>query len=43
MKNYVEDNKKTSPAIPYQSLITNRLTETDTTKWVTKLYYPVFF
>lgn len=43
MRNYVQDNKKVSPAIPYQSLITNRLSETDTTKWVTKLYYPVFY
>jgi hypothetical protein len=31
-----------TPAIPYQSIITNRLTETDTTKWITKIYQPIF-
>jgi hypothetical protein len=40
--NYITDYKKTSPAIPFQSLVTNRLLETDTSKWITKLYYPVF-
>ena len=29
-----------SPAIPFESLITNRLEEPDTSKWVTKIYYP---
>jgi hypothetical protein len=32
----------TAPAKPFQSLITNRLTETDTSKWITKIYWPVF-
>jgi hypothetical protein len=41
--NYVNDHKKASPAIPYQSLITNRMTEPDTSKWKTRLYYPVFY
>jgi len=41
--NYVKDYKKSSPAIPFQSLVTNRLLETDTSKWVTRLYYPVFY
>ena len=31
-----------SPAIPYQSLVTDRTKETDSTKWATKLYYPVY-
>ncbi len=43
MEHYVRDNGKTSPAIPYQSLLTDRLKEQDTTKWVTRIYYPVFF
>lgn len=42
LKNYISDYKKTTPAIPFQKLVTNRLLETDTAKWVTKLYYPVF-
>lgn len=41
--NYITDYHKTSPAIPYQMLITNRMQETDTAKWVTQLYYPVFY
>jgi hypothetical protein len=32
----------TAPAKPFQSLVTNRLTEADSSKWVTKLYWPVF-
>jgi len=42
LKNYVVDHGRVSPAIPYQSLITDRLSEPDTSKWVTKLYYPVY-
>jgi hypothetical protein len=42
LSNYVSDYKRNSPAIPFQSLVTNRLLETDSTKWVTRLYYPVF-
>ncbi|HLL44934.1 MAG TPA: hypothetical protein VK369_17410 [Segetibacter sp.] len=41
MDNYVEDNELTSPAIPFESLITDRLKEKDTSKWITKLYYPI--
>lgn len=41
-KNYINDYKILSPAIPFQSLITNRLKETDSTKWITKLNYPIF-
>ena len=43
LTNYVNDHKKTSPAIPFQSLVTNRLLESDTSKWITRLYYPIFF
>jgi hypothetical protein len=43
LANYAKDHWKTSPAIPFQSLVTNRLQEKDTSKWVTALYYPVFY
>ena len=39
---YKNDFKKVSPAIPYQLLVTDRMKEADTTKWITRLYYPVF-
>lgn len=42
LANYVNDYKKTSPAISFQSLVTNRLQEKDTSKWITRLYYPIF-
>jgi hypothetical protein len=32
----------TAPAKPFQSLVTNRLLEADSSKWITKLYWPVF-
>jgi hypothetical protein len=31
-----------SPAIPFQSLVTDRTKEPDSSKWLTKLYYPVY-
>lgn len=42
MKAYMKDHRLTSPAMSYQSLITDRLSEKDTSKWVTKIYYPIF-
>lgn len=42
MENYLTDHHYESPAIPFYSLLTNRLTETDTTKWITRISYPVF-
>lgn len=41
-ENYRTDYRFLSPAIPYQLLITDRRKETDTTKWITKLYYPIY-
>jgi hypothetical protein len=41
-ENYRSDYKLTAPAIPYQSLVTDRVKEADTTKWITRLYYPVY-
>ena len=42
LKKYQQDYRLISPAMPYEQLISNRLTEKDTTKWVTKIYYPIF-
>jgi len=42
LANYVIDYKKLSPAVGFQSLVTNRLLEADTAKWITRLYYPIF-
>jgi len=42
LSNYANDNLLLSPAIPFQSLVTNREIEKDTTKWITRLSYPVF-
>lgn len=42
LEQYKNDRLLTSPAIPYQSMVTNRAAEPDTGKWVTVLYYPVF-
>lgn len=42
LENYRSDHKYTSPAIPFQLLITDRAKEADSTKWITKLYYPIF-
>ena len=42
LDNYVKDYNMDSPAIPFELLITDRSKELDTTKWITKLYYPIF-
>ncbi len=39
---YLDDYQLTSPAIPFESLITNRMEVHDTSKWITKVYYPIF-
>lgn len=41
MERYVEENQRIAPAIPFQSLVTDRRTVPDTSKWVTKIYWPV--
>lgn len=41
LETYRADHQYTSPAIPYQLLVTDRIKEADTTKWITKLYYPI--
>ena len=42
MQDFVSDHHLTSPAIPFQIWQTNRQQQPDSTRWVTKLYYPVF-
>jgi len=42
MNQYLIDHKYNQPAIPFTSLITNRLNEPDTSKWTAKVYYPVY-
>lgn len=39
---YIDDNELNSPAIPFESLITDRIKEPDSTKWITKIYYPIY-
>jgi hypothetical protein len=41
MQLYFSDYDKTPMAITFQYLVTDRIKETDTTKWVTKIYAPV--
>lgn len=43
MENYIADYKKTVMAIPFQSLLTDRSKETDSAKWITKIYFPVYY
>ena len=39
---YLNDKHLVSPAIPYESLIVNRLEEPDSSKWITRIYYPIY-
>ena len=43
MENYIADHQKTVMAIPFLSLVTDRMAEPDTSKWVTRIYYPIFY
>jgi hypothetical protein len=42
MQEYMSDYQRASMAIPFQSLITDRSSEPDTTKWVTRIFCPVY-
>ncbi|MEJ8841688.1 hypothetical protein WG954_04785 [Lacibacter sp. H375] len=42
LEQFKSDYQFTSPAISFELMITDRRAEPDTTKWVTRLYYPVF-
>lgn len=39
---YFVDYQRTSMAIPFQYLVTDREKESDSTKWITKIYAPVY-
>ena len=41
IEKYTEDHQRMAPAIPFQSLVTDRRQEPDTSKWVTRIYWPV--
>lgn len=38
---YISDYHYNNVAIPFQSLITDRRKDPDTTKWITRIYYPI--
>jgi effector-binding domain-containing protein len=42
VKLFMKDHGLISPAMPFESLITDRSVEKDSAKWVTKIYYPIF-
>jgi hypothetical protein len=42
MNNYISDYGRTVMAIPFFSLMTDRSKEPDSTKWVTRIYYPIY-
>ncbi|MCY7422877.1 MAG: GyrI-like domain-containing protein [Chitinophagaceae bacterium] len=41
MQLYINDYGKTSMAIPFRRLITDRLSQPDTSQWKTEIYFPV--
>jgi hypothetical protein len=42
MQEYFQDYKRTSMAIPFEYLVTDRSHESDTAKWVTRIFRPVY-
>ena len=41
LENYITDYQREAPLIPFESLVTDRLHEKDTSRWITRIYYPV--
>jgi hypothetical protein len=41
IRHYVSDYNRIAPAIPFESLVTDRRNEPDSSKWITLIYYPV--
>jgi DNA gyrase inhibitor GyrI len=39
---YTEDYKRTTMAIPFEVMVTDRIREKDSLKWMTKIYMPVY-
>jgi hypothetical protein len=42
MENYMNDHHIINPAKPFEMLVTNRLLVTDTSRWITRVYFPSF-
>jgi len=42
MGKYLEDYQRTAMAVSFQSLVTERIQETDTSRWVTRIIVPVY-
>ncbi|HTE00642.1 MAG TPA: hypothetical protein VK668_15225 [Mucilaginibacter sp.] len=42
LRNFSKDYHFTSPAMPFESMVTDRSIEKDTSKWITKIYYPIY-
>ena len=42
LQRYITDYQRTVMAIPFQSLITDRSKQPDTSQWKTRIYYPIF-
>lgn len=38
---YIYDHKRVAPAIPFESLVTDRRLQPDSSQWITRIYYPV--
>jgi hypothetical protein len=41
VENYVNDYQRVAPAISFLSLVTDRRAQPDSSKWITRIYYPV--
>jgi hypothetical protein len=41
IENYMSDYNLSAPVIPFEYLVTDRMKEKDTSKWVTRIYYPI--
>jgi effector-binding domain-containing protein len=41
MEHYIADNQKQKIAIDFESLVTDRQAERDSTKWITRIYFPI--
>jgi hypothetical protein len=42
LENYMNDYQLTAAAIPFQLMVTDRIKQPDSAKWITKLCYPVY-
>ncbi len=42
MYTYISDFSLSMPAIPFESLVTNRINEPDSNKWQTRVFFPIY-